>query len=94
MIIIAGYTLSNSTEERDAAVEACAEMVARARQQDGCVDFTITADTVDATRMNVCELWRDRETLDAWRQVADPPSLEPREAAVNLYRAGNAEPPF
>ena len=93
MIIIAGYSLTEA-DERDSAVAALAEMVARARKQDGCLDVAISADAVDPERINVFEHWRDQQSLDAWRNVANAPEVEFRETRVKLYRTEKAEEPF
>jgi quinol monooxygenase YgiN len=93
MIIIAGYTLTEA-DTRDAAVAAFAQMVARARTADGCLDVAISADSVDPERINVFELWRDQQSLDAWRNVANAPDVEERETYVKLYRTEKAEEPF
>ena len=93
MIIIAGYSVTDA-DKRDSAVAAFAEMVARARKADGCLDVAISADSVDPERINVFELWRDQQSLDAWRKVANAPEVELREARVMLYRTEKAENPF
>ena len=93
MIIIAGYTLTEA-DKRDSAVAAHAEMVARARKHDGCLDLAISADSVDPERINIFEHWRDQQSLDAWRKVANPPKVERRETYVKLYRTEKAEEPF
>ncbi len=94
MIIIAGHTLTDSGG-RDAAIQAFSNMVERARKHDGCLDLSISADTLDADRINVFELWRDQESLDAWRKVAKGPrGIKYREAHVKLYRTEKAEKPF
>lgn len=93
MIIIAGYSMTDA-DKRDHAVAAFAEMVARARTQDGCLDFSISADAVDPERSNLFELWRDQQSLDAWRKVARAPKVKPRETHVKLYRTEQAEKPF
>jgi quinol monooxygenase YgiN len=94
MIIIAGYTLTESGA-RDAAIQAFSSMLERARKQDGCLDFSISADSLDAERTNLFELWRDQEALDAWRKVAKGPrGIKYREAHVKLYRTEKAEKPF
>jgi heme-degrading monooxygenase HmoA len=50
---------------------------------------------LDADRINVFELWRDRESLDAWRKVAKAPrGVKYRKAHVKLYRTERAEQPF
>jgi quinol monooxygenase YgiN len=94
MIIIAGHTLSESGR-RDATVRAFSEMVERARKHDGCLDLSISADSLDAERINVFELWRDQESLDAWRKVAKGPrGIKIRKAQVKLYRTERAEKPL
>ena len=74
MIIIAGYTLTDP-DKRDAAVEAFAGMVERARKYDGCLDLSISADSVDSDRINLFECWRDQQSWNAWRKIAKPPRV-------------------
>ena len=93
MIIIAGHT-STAAKSRDAAVEAFSDMVERAREQDGCLEFSISADPVAPERINLFELWRDQKALNAWRKVAKGPRIKIREAHVKLYRTDKAEKPF
>jgi len=93
MIIIAGYTLTDA-RKREAAVEAFAAMVGRARKYDGCLDFSISADSVDPERVNLFECWRDQQALNAWRKVAKGPRARPRKVQVKLYRSDKAEKPF
>jgi len=93
MIIIAGYTLTEA-HKRDAAVEAFANMVERARKYDGCLDLSISADSVDPDRINVFECWRDQQSWKAWRKVAKAPKVKSREIHVKLYRSEKAEKPF
>ena len=62
MIIIAGYTLTEA-HKRDAAVEAFADMVERARKHDGCLDLSISADSVDPERsqlFTICQILHSR----------------------------------
>jgi heme-degrading monooxygenase HmoA len=91
MIIIAGYSLAKSVEDRDVAVAAFAEMVGRARTQDGCIDMAITADSLDPTRSNIIEIWRDEQAWKAWRKVAKGPRSRAQESHVALYRSDTVE---
>ena len=93
MIIIAGHTI-NDAHKRDAAIAAFADLVARARKFDGCLDFSISADSVDPERANLFECWRDQKALNAWRKVAKGPRAKPRAVDVKLYRSEGAEKPF
>lgn len=91
MIIISGYTLAKNTEDRDASIAAFATMVSQARQQDGCVDFAIAADSVEPTRSNLIEIWRDEKAWKAWRKVARGPKFRPAGIHVSLYRCDTVE---
>ena len=66
MLIIAGH-LVVSPSERDAYVAECVTTVEAARAAPGCLDFSITADTVDPTRIRIYERWEDEERLIAFR---------------------------
>lgn len=93
MIIIAGHSRTDR-DKRDATVEAFAAMVERARKQDGCLDLSISSDSVDPERVNIFECWRDEQAWKAWRKVAKGPRVKPREIHVKLYRSDKAEKPF
>lgn len=56
---------------------------------DGCIDLSISADTVDPRRINNFEAWRDSEALDSWRGQTDVPDhgIEPRGGAMRRYDA-------
>jgi quinol monooxygenase YgiN len=90
MIIIAGHTLTEA-HKRDAAVEAFVDMVERARKHDGCLDLSISADSVDPERINLFECWRDEQSWKAWRKIAKGPKVKLRETFVKLYRSDKAE---
>jgi quinol monooxygenase YgiN len=66
MLIIAGYLVVDPNE-RDAYVEECVPVVAAARRAPGCLDFSITADSVDPARIRVFERWADEAQLLAFR---------------------------
>lgn len=94
MIIIAGHGLVDA-DERDAHVEAFAGLVARARAADGCLHFAMTADSLDPERVNMVEIWRDAEALDAWRKRARAPRAKrARHLDVKRYDATDGGPLF
>ncbi len=92
MIIIAGYTLTDA-EQRDQAVAVHAEMVARPRLRRLHRPRHQRA-PVDLERINIFEHSRDQAALDAWRGIANPPTVVRRETYVKLYRTDKAESPF
>ena len=40
----------------------------QARRTEGCLDFVVAADPIEADRINVFEAWTDRAALDAFRE--------------------------
>jgi quinol monooxygenase YgiN len=93
VIIIAGYSLT-AADQRDAVVKAFAGMVERARAQEGCLDLSISADSLDPERLNLFELWRDQQALDAWRKVARGPRAKFTATYVKRYQTDKAENPI
>jgi quinol monooxygenase YgiN len=65
-IIVAGH-LTVAAGDRGSYLRSCETVVQSARNSDGCLDFAIGADLIDATRVNVYERWRDRASLEAFR---------------------------
>lgn len=45
----------------------CVTVVEQAREAAGCLDFAITADLVDAGRVNVFERWESRAAVETFR---------------------------
>jgi quinol monooxygenase YgiN len=66
MLIVAGH-LRVHQSDRDRYVADCAAAVTAARNADGCLDFAVSADAVDPSRVNVFEHWQTRELLNAFR---------------------------
>jgi quinol monooxygenase YgiN len=65
MIAIIGH-LDVDPEVRDRLVESTAELQqATARDEPGCVVYTIAADPTDPGRICIVELWETAEALDA-----------------------------
>jgi antibiotic biosynthesis monooxygenase len=89
-------TCRGFSAERDRYVDAHRELVSRARAFDGCIDLSISADTVDPRRINNFEAWRDSEVLDSWWGQANVPDhgIEPRGGAMKRYDATDGGPLF
>lgn len=66
MLIIAGH-LTVASADRDRYVADCRGVVQQARHAPGCLDFALTVDTLDSSRVNVYERWEDEASLDAFR---------------------------
>jgi quinol monooxygenase YgiN len=96
MTIIVSGTLRVDPARRAAFLEARLPILAHARQAPGCLDFSLSADLLDAGRVNVYERWRSREDLLAYR-AGDGPELDDTiavtAAAVELHHISATEEP-
>jgi quinol monooxygenase YgiN len=66
MVIVAGHVVVDPAE-RAAYVESCRGVVEQARRAPGCLDFAITADLLDAGRVDIYERWESQAALEAFR---------------------------
>ena len=91
MIIVAGH-LVVAREDREAYLAGCSDVVQRARGAEGCLDFTIAADLVDAGRINVFERWASQAAVEAFRGSgpSDEQSAAIRSASVAEYDVSGA----
>ncbi|ADB51487.1 putative quinol monooxygenase [Conexibacter woesei] len=95
MLIIAGHLIVDPAD-RDAYVAECAQVVAQARSAPGCLDFALTADTLDPARVNVYERWESDAELEAFRGAGpDDDGLAARilGADVSKHRVSATEAP-
>jgi quinol monooxygenase YgiN len=83
MLIVAGHLIVDASN-RDSYVADCAAAVAAARTAAGCLDFAVSADSVDPRRVNVFERWRTRESLDAFRGDGPDDDIASRILDVNV----------
>ena len=88
MVIVAGH-LEVDPAEREAYLAGCAEVVAAARATEGCLDFVISADLLDAGRINVHERWESQDALEAFRRAGPSGAQQAavRRASVAEYGA-------
>lgn len=94
MIIIAG-TISIDPDARAEYLNAHHAVVDAARKSTGCLDFSLSADLLEADRINVYERWESTEDLERFR--GDGPSPEDtallRAADVLRYNIASTEAP-
>ena len=74
MVIVAGH-ITVDPEQRESYLAGCMSVVEKARRADGCLDFVITADLLDAGRVNLFERW---ETQAAVEPSAEAPPEQTR----------------
>lgn len=66
MVIVAGHLIVNP-DQRVSYLAGCKDVVEQARSAPGCLDFAVTADLLDSSRVNVFELWESQADVDAFR---------------------------
>jgi quinol monooxygenase YgiN len=66
VIVVAG-ALYVEPGERSEFLVGCRTVVEQARNAEGCLDFAISADLLDLSRINVFERWTDRTALVDFR---------------------------
>lgn len=66
MVIVAGW-LRVKPEDRGPYLETCRQVIVAARSAEGCIDFRLSADALDARRINVFEQWGSAEDVEAFR---------------------------
>jgi len=92
MIIVAG-SLQVDPSDRAAFVEGSAEAVRLARATPGCLDFAVSADTVQNDRVNIFERWETEDALAVFRGggPAGDQLATIRAFAVEEYRVRSAD---
>jgi quinol monooxygenase YgiN len=95
MLIIAGHVEVHASK-RDNYVAAHHDLVMRGRAEPGCLDLAISADAVNASRVNIFERWESRDALEAWRAVAHAPDPGVEIVAEDMmeYSVAGVRPPF
>ena len=66
MIIVSG-SIRVDASDRAAYLEGCRAVIVAARNAPGCLDFHISADPIDAERVNVYEQWETVAAVEAFR---------------------------
>lgn len=87
MLIIAGH-LEVSPTERDGYVAECVTVVEAAQAAPGCLDFSITADSVDESRIRIYECWEDEAQLLSFRGSGPSDGQQTAIVAADVKRYG------
>ena len=66
MIIVSGF-LKVDPDQRLSYLEGCRQVVQAARASEECVDFHISADPIEADRINIFEQWESTEAVETFR---------------------------
>ena len=86
MLIIAGHLIVDRAE-RDGYLAECRSVVEAARAAAGCLDFSVTPDTIDPARIVIFERWESEEELMTFRGSgpSDDQQLAILDADVKRY---------
>jgi len=66
MIIVSG-AIQVDESDRDSYLLGCRELISLARGTEGCLDFHLSPDPIEAGRINVYEQWDSVEAVEAFR---------------------------
>jgi quinol monooxygenase YgiN len=66
VLIVAGHVVVDP-EQRDDYLSGCVEVVRQARRTPGCLDFSLSADLLEAGRVNIFERWESQGAVEAFR---------------------------
>ena len=89
MLIVAGYLVVEPLL-RDSYLEECKDVVRQARRTPGCLDYAISADLLDPSRVDVFERWESQAAVDAFRGSgpSDKQQGAIMSASVSEYNVG------
>lgn len=96
MIIVAGY-IEIEPEGRETFLLSRQDNIARSRLEDGCIDYTFSADSSDPSRVRVFEVWESAQKLDVHLDnrplgQKEEPAMTPRSRALYRYEVGSSGP--
>jgi quinol monooxygenase YgiN len=98
MLVIAGH-ISVAAEVRSTMLDAVAPLVAKTRQEDGCVGYSLSADPVVPEHVVVLEIWASKDAVTTHMQTptfaelgAITASFKPTGASLNKYRVDASAP--
>jgi quinol monooxygenase YgiN len=95
MLIVAGH-ITVEPEQRESYLASCVSVVEQARRAPGCLDFAITADSIDTGRIDIFERWESQAAVDAFRGSgpSDEQGAAILSASVSEYDIADVRPLF
>jgi quinol monooxygenase YgiN len=91
VLIVAGE-FEVDPAQRDAFLAGRLDAIRRSRAEPGCLEYTMSADPIDAGRVVLFERWSSQEALDAHlsevRTAPRPPSgpeVEPKAVSIRIF---------
>jgi len=95
-VVIVGGTFEMEPGQREVFLASRLEMIRISRAEPGCLEYTYSADPIEAGRVVLFERWEDHESLDAHiealraraaaRDTADAvDTVEPMSSSITIY---------
>jgi quinol monooxygenase YgiN len=89
-VVIVGGAFDVDPVQRDAFIEGRLDGMRRSRAEEGCLEYTMSADPLDPGRVLLYERWASQEALDAHLSAMAPaaPSetaVAPLAASITIY---------
>lgn len=93
MVIVAGHLVVDPGQ-RDVYLAGCVDVVEQARTAPGCLDFSVSADLLDPSRIDVLERWESAEAVKAFRGSGpdDEQTAAILDASVAEYEVVSSQP--
>src|SRR3954470_4043286 len=95
MVIVVGH-ITVESQQRASYLADCVRVVEEARKAAGCLDFAITADLIDPSRINIFERWASQAAVETFRGSgpSDEQGAAIRSASVAEYDIADVRPLF
>jgi quinol monooxygenase YgiN len=95
MVIVAGR-ITVEPQQRESYLADCARVVEEARGTAGCLDFAISADLIDPSRINIFERWASQAAVEVFRSSgpSDEQGAAIRSASVAEYDVADVRSVF
>jgi quinol monooxygenase YgiN len=93
MIIVSGV-IHVDPDARDEHLAGCRAVIEQARDAPGCLDFHLSADPIDPSRINVYEQWESQADVEAFRVAGggDDEGAAIVSAAVVQHEVASSQP--
>jgi len=89
-VVIVGGSFELEPSDRDEFLASRLEMMRTSRAERGCIEYTFSADPLDAGRVVLYERWESQDALDAHlanvrARPESPSGVVPRQSSITIY---------
>lgn len=97
-MVIVGGEFELEPAERDAFLAGRRETMRRSRSEPGCLEYTFSADPLDAGRVVLFERWESQEALDTHlaglrgAPREEGPAVVPKRSSIVIYDVAGERP--